>query len=109
MLRRSGTQRNGKNSQEAIWVVDLSSGRVFASGQEVKLSGTVWHALEFLRNAGRVIPAAALAARARGFQRFTSRLYPRPRKLRMTRGDWVLSPSFFRSRRTHILIVELST
>ncbi len=104
VLRRSGMQGHAEKRKILAGgnlVVDLSSGRVFASGQEAKLSGTEWRVLEFLtQNAGRVVPAAALATHVWGSSPLgRSTIKMCIRRLRQKLGDSTRTPRIIRGHR----------
>ncbi len=81
--------------------IDLASGRAYVEGSEAQFSATEWKLLAYLaRNAGKIIPAQALATNVWGLSYVeSSTIKMCVRRLRQKLGDDTKSPRIIRSYR----------
>jgi DNA-binding response OmpR family regulator len=90
--------------------IDLASGRVYVDGTETEFSATEWKLLSYLvRNAGKVIPAQALAVNVWGLNYVeSSTIKMCIRRLRQKLGEDTQSPRIIRSFRGRGYSFELA-
>ncbi len=90
--------------------IDLAAGRVYVDGKETEFSATEWKLLSYLaRNAGKVIPAQALAVNVWGLNYVeSSTIKMCIRRLRQKLGEDTQSPRIIRSFRGRGYSFELA-
>ncbi len=90
--------------------IDLAAGRAYVDGAETEFSATEWKLLSYLvRNAGKVIPAQALAVNVWGLNYVeSSTIKMCIRRLRQKLGEDTQSPRIIRSFRGRGYSFEMS-